>query len=105
MDRTILIILCVAVACSGCVAQAVNGGNIRYQDPSNPDYSITFYSSSEYSEYDGTFEINENGNMVSGKYTENPNSYGLYMANGLGCTIEKTENGIKTLEGYEWVRK
>lgn len=102
MDRLILTILILAVFASGCVAGA--SGQVTYQDPGNPDYSITFYRTSEYSEYDGTFEINENGRLSSGKYTENPNSYSLYFANGLGSTIPKTENGIQTLEGFEWIR-
>lgn len=95
MDRTILIVLCVAVFASGCVASAAH--EVRFQDPDNSDYSITFYDN-------GTFEINENGHITSGKYTENPNSYSLYMANGLGSTIPKTERGIRTLEGFEWVK-
>jgi hypothetical protein len=77
---------------------------IKYQDPGNPEYSITFYPSTEYPGFDGKFEINEAGDINAGKYIESPNSYGLYMANGLGSTIEKTGNGIKTLEGFEWIR-
>jgi outer membrane lipoprotein-sorting protein len=102
MGRIILIVLCLAVFASGCVASATH--EVRFQDPNNSDYSITFYSSGQYPEYDGTFEINEDGNIMSGRYVENPNSYSLYMSNGLGSTIPKTDKGIQTLEGFEWIR-
>jgi hypothetical protein len=96
-------VLCLAVFASGCVANAAT--EIKFQDPNNPDYSITFYSSSKYPGYDGSFEINENGCLTSGKYVENPNSYSLSFANGLGSTIQKTDKGIETLEGFEWIRE
>lgn len=78
---------------------------IKYQDPENPDYTISFYPSENYPGFDGKFEINEAGSIKTGKYIESPNSYGLYMSTGLGSTIEKTDNGIRTLEGYEWVKR
>jgi hypothetical protein len=97
-NKGLIVAILLLASISGAYAINDNGKTITFVDPDCPDtrYMVLYPN--------GTFEIYQPTENLTGTYTEYPDKYGLKYDQGFGQEAIKTKNGIKSPVGNEWIK-